>query len=102
MTAWRRRRRFIRYSLDYDPNNVYLVIDGYNALTTAARTPNQYAVANALDKFPSDNPLYSIIVGGSVADASRRSTRCRVKSTPASGRHWRTTAAMCARRSPAV
>jgi len=62
---------FILYSLDYDPNNVYLVVDGYNALTTAARTPNEYAVANALDKFPTDNPLYSSIVAGGVAGAQQ-------------------------------
>ena len=62
---------FILYSLDYDLNNVYLVVDGYKSLTTVARTPNQYAVANALDKFPKDNPLYSAVVSGSVADAQQ-------------------------------
>lgn len=62
---------FIEYSLDYDPNNVYLVIDGYNSLTIAARTPNQYAVANALDKFPTDNPLYSTIISGGIAGAQQ-------------------------------
>lgn len=62
---------FILYSLDYDPNNVYLLIDGYNSLTTAARTPNQYAVARALDQFPSDNPLYTAVVSGSVAGAQQ-------------------------------
>jgi len=62
---------FILYSLDYDSNNVYLVVDGFKALTTAARTPNQYAVANALDKFPKDNPLYTAIVGGGVAGAQQ-------------------------------
>lgn len=62
---------FILYSLDYDANNVYLLIDGYNALTTAARTPNQYAVARALDQFPSDNPLYTAVIGGSIADAQQ-------------------------------
>lgn len=62
---------FVLYSLDYDPNNVYLVIDGYKSLTTAARTANQYAVANALDYFPKDNPLYSTIIGGNVASAAQ-------------------------------
>lgn len=62
---------FILYSLDYDPNNVYLLIDGYNSLTTAARTPNQYAVARALDQFPADNPLYTAIISGSVAGAQQ-------------------------------
>ncbi|MBI1651412.1 autotransporter outer membrane beta-barrel domain-containing protein, partial [Hyphomicrobium sulfonivorans] len=66
---------FILYSLDYDPNydpnNVYLVVDGVNSFTTAARTPNEYAVANALDQFPTGNPLYSAIMGGSIADAQQ-------------------------------
>ncbi|WP_072377072.1 autotransporter domain-containing protein [Hyphomicrobium sp. NDB2Meth4] len=62
---------FYLYSLDYDANNVYLVVDGINSFTIAARTPNQYAVANALDKFPSANPLYSAILAGSVSDAQQ-------------------------------
>ncbi len=62
---------FMLYSLDYDPNNVYLVVDGYKAFTTAARTLNEYAVANALDQFPAGNPLYSAILGGSVAGAQQ-------------------------------
>lgn len=62
---------FILYSLDYEPNDVYLLVDGYNSLTTAARTPNQYAVAKALDKFPADNPLYSAIIGGGIAGAQQ-------------------------------
>lgn len=62
---------FINYSLDYDLLNAYLVVDGYNSFTIAARTPNQYAVANALDKFPSANPLYSAILAGSVSDAQQ-------------------------------
>jgi outer membrane autotransporter protein len=62
---------FIEYSLDYDPLNAYLVIDGFNSLTTAARTPNEFAVARAIDQFPTDNPLYSAIISGSVEGAQQ-------------------------------
>ncbi|MDH4981869.1 autotransporter domain-containing protein [Hyphomicrobium sp. D-2] len=62
---------FVLYSLDYDFNNVYLLIDGYKSLTSAAGTPNEIAVAKALDQFPKDNPLFSAVVGGSIADAQQ-------------------------------
>ena len=51
---------FLAYSLDYDPNNVYLVVD-ISSLTIAARTPNQFAVARALNQFPSTNPLFAAV-----------------------------------------
>ena len=60
---------FINYGLEYDPNNVYLVINGVNSLTTAALTPNELAAARALDQFGLGNPLYSLIVGGNMSDA---------------------------------
>ncbi len=62
---------FILYSLDYDANNVYLNVDGFNSFTVAARTPNQRAVANVLDQLPSNDPLFSAIIASGDADAQQ-------------------------------
>lgn len=59
---------FIHYSLDYDPNNVYLVVDGVDSIVPAARTPNQIAVAGALDQFSHSNPLFAAVAGSSLAN----------------------------------
>lgn len=55
---------FVLYSLDYDANNVYLVVDGFNSVALAARTPNELAVARALDQLK-DNPVYAAVVAQS-------------------------------------
>ena len=60
---------FYAYHLDYDLNNVYLVVDGITSFTIAARTPNELAVARALDRFPSDNPLYNAVAALDLASA---------------------------------
>ncbi|WP_210168358.1 autotransporter domain-containing protein [Hyphomicrobium sulfonivorans] len=62
---------FVFYSLDYDFNNVYLVVEGYNSFTIAGQTPNQIAVAKALDQFPLGNPLTSAIAGLSIPQAQQ-------------------------------
>lgn len=59
---------FINYRLDYDPNTVYLIIDGYNSIAVEARTRNQYAVANALDQVAGLSALYFAVAGSSIAD----------------------------------
>ncbi|MBI1651382.1 hypothetical protein I9S53_15945, partial [Hyphomicrobium sulfonivorans] len=62
---------FVLYSLDYDSNNVYLIVEGYNSFTIAGQTPNQIAVAKALDQFPLGNPLTSAIAGLSIPQAQQ-------------------------------
>jgi outer membrane autotransporter protein len=63
---------FVLYSLSYIGGSVvFLNVDGFNAFTSAALTPNQFIVASVVDQFPSNNPLHSSILASSAAEAQQ-------------------------------
>jgi outer membrane autotransporter protein len=50
---------FLIASLSYDPNDVFLTLTrNLTFLQSQARTPNQFAVAAAIDTFPANNSLF--------------------------------------------
>ncbi|ODA66291.1 Extracellular serine protease precursor [Methyloligella halotolerans] len=49
---------FLDPTLSYDANNVYLLFGQAASFVSAARTPNQRAVAGALDALPTDNEIF--------------------------------------------
>ncbi|WP_208430651.1 autotransporter outer membrane beta-barrel domain-containing protein, partial [Methyloligella halotolerans] len=61
---------FLTPSLTYDPNNVYLILTRNNvSFTGIANTPNQRAVAGALNDFSLDNALYLAVLNQTAAGA---------------------------------
>jgi outer membrane autotransporter protein len=52
---------FLKFSLDYDPNNVFLISE-LGQLTDVAQTPNQFATGEAVNSLGSGDPLYDAIV----------------------------------------
>lgn len=53
---------FLSPTLNYDTNNVYLILDLVAAFQDVARTPNQFNTAGAADALGSGNPLYDEIL----------------------------------------
>ncbi|WP_088347170.1 MULTISPECIES: autotransporter domain-containing protein [Rhodomicrobium] len=61
---------FLDPSLTYDAANVYLTLTrSETPFASVARTPNQRAVANALERFPTGNPLFIDLLGQDAAGA---------------------------------
>lgn len=59
---------FLVPMLSYDANDVFLTLTrSATAFASAAQTPNQFAVAHALDQFPSTNPLFLAVVNQTLA-----------------------------------
>ena len=53
-------------TLSYDATDVFLTLSGNGVtLASVAQTPNELAVANALDQLPSSNPLAAAVLGQS-------------------------------------
>ncbi len=61
---------FLDPSLSYDANNVYLLLTRNSTLfRSLARTPNQKAVAGALDHFPTNNALFLNVLNQTASGA---------------------------------
>ena len=78
---------FLAPSLIYTPTSVILTLGRSGAFfVTEAQTPNQAAVAAALDKGPLTSPLVLAVLVQSATGGGRRSTRSRARSTAACSR----------------